>query len=209
MRTGDLWAPKGRDRAAAAAAECGAVAARGVRTLLRSLTRRLDRRGGCAQQASSSTIRAVPHETDRTQAQAPRSDALRLPDELLHGRPAPRALARARRRPVVARDADGPLHRAAWVSDTGELYLVRLGPPEQGGGQVEVLATVAEHEQPRARARWLARALRRAALADMAARARDTAWRAGARDARRCHRSDRRRERACSPPGVAGAGELA
>src|ERR1700760_1155103 len=41
----------------------------------------------------------------------------------------------------------GPLHRAAWVSDTGELYLVRLGPPEHGGGQVEVLATVAEHER--------------------------------------------------------------
>jgi hypothetical protein len=44
-------------------------------------------------------------------------------------------------------DADGPLHRAAWVSDTGELYLVRLGPTEQGGGAVEVLATVAEHER--------------------------------------------------------------
>jgi hypothetical protein len=43
--------------------------------------------------------------------------------------------------------ADGPLHRAAWVHDTGELYLVRLGPPEQGGGRVEVLAIVAEHEQ--------------------------------------------------------------
>jgi hypothetical protein len=41
----------------------------------------------------------------------------------------------------------GPLHRAAWVSDTGELYLVRLGPPEQGGGKVEVLATIAEHER--------------------------------------------------------------
>jgi hypothetical protein len=41
----------------------------------------------------------------------------------------------------------GPLHRAAWVSDTGELYLVRLGPPEQGGGQVELLATVAERER--------------------------------------------------------------
>ncbi len=44
-------------------------------------------------------------------------------------------------------DAHGPLHRAAWVSDTGELYLVRLGPAEQGGGRVEVLATVAEHER--------------------------------------------------------------
>jgi hypothetical protein len=37
-------------------------------------------------------------------------------------------------------DAEGPLHRAAWVRDTGELYLVRLGPPEDGGGSVEVLA---------------------------------------------------------------------
>jgi hypothetical protein len=42
---------------------------------------------------------------------------------------------------------DGPLHRAAWVSDTGELYLVRLGPPDQGGGEVEVLATVSDHER--------------------------------------------------------------
>lgn len=44
-------------------------------------------------------------------------------------------------------DAHGPLHRAAWVSDTGELYLVRLGSPQQGGGEVEVLATVAERER--------------------------------------------------------------
>src|SRR6266851_4048052 len=43
--------------------------------------------------------------------------------------------------------ASGPLHRAAWVNDTGELYLVRLGPPEQGGGQVEVLATVRDGAQ--------------------------------------------------------------
>ena len=43
--------------------------------------------------------------------------------------------------------AHGPLHRAAWVSDTGELYLVRLGPTDRGGGQVEVLATVAEQER--------------------------------------------------------------
>jgi hypothetical protein len=40
---------------------------------------------------------------------------------------------------------DGPLHRAAWVADTGELYLVRLGPVEDGGGQVEILA-VADHD---------------------------------------------------------------
>jgi len=43
--------------------------------------------------------------------------------------------------------ADGPLHRAAWVSDTGELYLVRLGPPDQGGGEVELLAIVEDHER--------------------------------------------------------------
>ena len=41
-------------------------------------------------------------------------------------------------------DTDGPLHRAAWVSDTGELYLVRLGPSEEGGGDVEVLARVTD-----------------------------------------------------------------
>ena len=35
--------------------------------------------------------------------------------------------------------ADGPLHRAAWISDTEELYLVRLGPVEEGGGEVERL----------------------------------------------------------------------
>jgi hypothetical protein len=44
-------------------------------------------------------------------------------------------------------EAGGPLHRAAWVRDTGELYLTRLGPSEDGGGEVEVLAIVAEQEQ--------------------------------------------------------------
>ena len=43
--------------------------------------------------------------------------------------------------------ADGPLHRAAWVSDTGELYLVRLGPPDAGGGRVEVLAAIVDVER--------------------------------------------------------------
>ncbi|HEY0516917.1 MAG TPA: hypothetical protein VGD00_07325 [Solirubrobacteraceae bacterium] len=40
-----------------------------------------------------------------------------------------------------------PLHRAAWVCDTGELYLVRLGAPEQGGGRVELLATAASPDE--------------------------------------------------------------
>jgi hypothetical protein len=43
--------------------------------------------------------------------------------------------------------AEDPLHRAAWVNDTGELYLVRLGPVQDGGGKVEILATVADSEQ--------------------------------------------------------------
>jgi hypothetical protein len=44
-------------------------------------------------------------------------------------------------------ESDGPLHRAAWVHRTGELYLVRLGPAAQGGGAVEVLASVADSDQ--------------------------------------------------------------
>jgi len=43
--------------------------------------------------------------------------------------------------------ADGPLHRAAWVADTGELYLGRLGSPDEGGGRVEVLVTIADVER--------------------------------------------------------------
>jgi hypothetical protein len=43
--------------------------------------------------------------------------------------------------------AEGPLHRAAWIEDTGELYLVRLGPPAEGGGGVEVLARVENAER--------------------------------------------------------------
>ena len=51
--------------------------------------------------------------------------------------------------------ADGPLHRAAWVCDTGELYLVRLGPSEEGGGVVELLARVDDGERlERALAGW-------------------------------------------------------
>jgi hypothetical protein len=43
--------------------------------------------------------------------------------------------------------AKGPMHRAAWVEDTGELYLVRLGPAADGGGAVEVMAREADPER--------------------------------------------------------------
>jgi hypothetical protein len=50
---------------------------------------------------------------------------------------------------------DGPLHRAAWIWDTGELYMVRLGPSEDGGGEVEVLALAASlNEIERALSGW-------------------------------------------------------
>jgi hypothetical protein len=39
---------------------------------------------------------------------------------------------------------EGPIHRAAWVEATGELYLVRLGSAAEGGGGVEVIARVSD-----------------------------------------------------------------
>jgi hypothetical protein len=40
-----------------------------------------------------------------------------------------------------------PLHRAAWIVETGELYLARLGPSSRGGGRVEVLAQIQTRDQ--------------------------------------------------------------
>ena len=42
---------------------------------------------------------------------------------------------------------EGPMHRAAWVEETGELYLVRLGPAAEGGGAIEVIARVCDAEE--------------------------------------------------------------
>jgi len=39
---------------------------------------------------------------------------------------------------------EGPIHRAAWIEDTGELYVVRLGPAADGGGRVEVIGLVSD-----------------------------------------------------------------
>lgn len=79
-------------------------------------------------------------------------------------------------------DAAGPLHRAAWVTETGELYLVRLGPPEEGGGAVEVLATVDDRDRlERALRGWRERCGESRSLAWLRARA---ARLDGARDGR-------------------------
>ena len=43
-------------------------------------------------------------------------------------------------------DAGSRVHRAAWVEDTGELILVQLGRPAEGGGHVEVLAVFADRD---------------------------------------------------------------
>jgi hypothetical protein len=39
------------------------------------------------------------------------------------------------------------LYRAAWIRDTGEVYLVQLGSPEHGGGHVELIAEGLEIDQ--------------------------------------------------------------
>jgi len=92
--------------------------------------------------------------------------------------------------------ANGPLHRAAWVRDTGELYLARLGPPEQGGGRVEVLAIVAELEQlEQALAGWRKRCGEPQSLAWLRERAKGLGGRVRAR-------------RAQVTAAVAGAGAL-
>jgi hypothetical protein len=84
-------------------------------------------------------------------------------------------------------DVAGPLHRAAWVSETGELYLVRLGPPEDGGGAVEVLATVDDRDRlERALRGWRERCGESRSLSWLRARA---ARLDGARDGREQTRS--------------------
>ena len=42
------------------------------------------------------------------------------------------------------------MYRGAWIADTGERYIVQLGPPEHGGGHAELLSTGAGLEQLRA-----------------------------------------------------------
>jgi len=43
--------------------------------------------------------------------------------------------------------ARGPMYRAAWVRDTGELYVARLGPAQDGTGQVDVLGRARDRNE--------------------------------------------------------------
>jgi hypothetical protein len=74
--------------------------------------------------------------------------------------------------------ATGHTYRAAWVEDTGELFVVQNGAPAEGGGHVEVLAAGCDAEHldrtlpgwreflwPMGSLEWLRRMVRRAAAA--------------------------------------------
>ena len=41
----------------------------------------------------------------------------------------------------------GPISRAAWVRDTGELYVTQLGPAPDGGGEVHVLGIARDRNE--------------------------------------------------------------
>jgi hypothetical protein len=43
--------------------------------------------------------------------------------------------------------AEGPIYRAAWVRETGELYVIRLGPLQDGKGEVVVLGRASDRGQ--------------------------------------------------------------
>jgi hypothetical protein len=43
--------------------------------------------------------------------------------------------------------AHGPVYRAAWVRETGELYITRLGPLQDGSGEVLVLGRARDRGQ--------------------------------------------------------------
>jgi hypothetical protein len=82
-------------------------------------------------------------------------------------------------------EADGPLHRAAWVNDTGELYLARLGPEDGEDGRVEVLARIEDHERlESAFAGWRERCGEPRSLSWLRERAHDLRVRTRARQAR-------------------------
>lgn len=67
--------------------------------------------------------------------------------EFTRARPA-RAESRERDYGLAWRDG-ADVYRAAWIVETGELYIVQLGEPDGGGGHVELLATGGDLENTR------------------------------------------------------------
>jgi hypothetical protein len=43
--------------------------------------------------------------------------------------------------------AHGPVYRAAWLEETGELYAARLGPVQDGEGEVQVLGRAGDRDE--------------------------------------------------------------
>jgi hypothetical protein len=98
---------------------------------------------------------------------------------------------------------DAPLHRAAWVQDTGEVYAVRLGPARDSEPAVELLAQIEdENRLHETLAGWRERCgeprslgwLRRRAAAADGARTAAGADRPAGRGARSPRREGPRRE---------------
>jgi DNA-directed RNA polymerase subunit RPC12/RpoP len=66
---------------------------------------------------------------------------------------------------VLWRDGADTSYRAAWVEETGELYVVQAGPPSAGGGHVEVLGMTDRAGIEAALEGWQARAQEHASIA--------------------------------------------
>jgi DNA-directed RNA polymerase subunit RPC12/RpoP len=66
---------------------------------------------------------------------------------------------------VLWRDGAAGSYRAAWIEDTGELYVVQAGPPSAGGGHVEVLGVTDRIGVEEALEGWQARAQEHASIA--------------------------------------------
>jgi DNA-directed RNA polymerase subunit RPC12/RpoP len=65
---------------------------------------------------------------------------------------------------VLWRDGANSSYRAAWVEQTGELYVVQAGPPSAGGGHVEVLGVTDRPGVEAALEGWQARAREHASI---------------------------------------------
>src|SRR4051794_20857912 len=114
--------------------------------------------------------RAVPHDADQSQAAAQATvAALWLPEGLLRGRPTSGGLARARRRLVVARRGRGPAASCGVGRRHGRALSRAPRPLRAGRRSGRGARERRRRRAAREGARRLARALRRTALAELAA----------------------------------------